>query len=100
MLLSSLFQDVFQILDPVFLTSGASNKILVTLLAKKTHLHSQVMAILSNDRVTASIEVLASVGALFVFLKLFSFIRLIFSLFILPGKSVRAFDLCIAGTSY
>jgi len=46
------------------------------------------MAILSNDRVTASIEVLASVGALFVFLKLFSFIRLIFSLFILSGKSV------------
>lgn len=89
----SLFQDVFQILDPVFLTSSASTatlQVVSHLPHRYTPIHSSIMAILSNDRVTASIEVLASVGALFVFLKLFSFVRLIFSLFILPGKSVRA----------
>lgn len=44
---------------------------------------------------TATTQLLAGIGALFVLYNLFSFVRLLASLFILPGTSVSFPQLCI-----
>jgi len=54
----------------------------------KIYLHQQLAPNTDDTKMAATTQILAGIGALFVLYNLFSFVRLLASLFVLPGTSV------------